>query len=88
MKIDPETPLFELNVEQFLYLQNYYFKHRKYEVGIKGIARIFNCSESTAKRIKKSGIIDAAIIRRGQRILIRKDLALKLFNENEIIDND
>lgn len=52
---------------------------RVYE-GIKGIAEIFGCSESTAKRIKMSGAIDDAISQYGRTIVTDKYKALKLIN--------
>lgn len=46
--------------------------------GIHGIAQLFGCSEATANRIKKSGIIDGAITQIGRSIIIDGTLALKL----------
>lgn len=47
--------------------------------GLDGIASIFNCSRSTAARIKKSGVIDDAIFQAGRTITcdVRKALKLK-----------
>ena len=47
--------------------------------GLDGIASIFNCSRSTAARIKKSGVIDDAIFQTGRTITcdVRKALKLK-----------
>ena len=35
---------------------------KHYEYGIEGLAKVFGCSIPTANRIKKSGVIDAAIV--------------------------
>lgn len=43
---------------------------RSYDYGIAGIARTFNCSESTAKRIKASGKYSEAIRQTGRVIII------------------
>ena len=51
---------------------------RNLEYGIAGIARIFNCSISTANRIKASGKIDDAITQIGRIITIDVDRALQL----------
>lgn len=51
---------------------------KRYEYGIRGIARIFGCSIPTANRIKKSGRIDAAITQIGRKIIVDAELALKL----------
>lgn len=50
--------------------------------GIAGIAQIFNCSMSTANRIKKSGRIDKAIKQAGRIIVVDAELALQLFNNS------
>ena len=46
--------------------------------GIRGIAQTFNCSESTALKIKKSGVIDKAISQIGKKIVVDPELALEL----------
>lgn len=48
--------------------------------GIHGIMQIFNCSYSTAQRIKSSGIIDNAISQVGRKIAVNADKAIELFN--------
>lgn len=52
-----------------------------YEYGIVGIAKIFGCSIPTANRIKKSGVIDAAITQVNRKITIDSELALSLAKE-------
>lgn len=56
---------------------------KRLEYGIAGIARIFNCSMTTANRIKSSGKIDEAILQSGRMIAVDVDLALKLFKEKQ-----
>ena len=51
--------------------------------GIEGIAYVFGCSVPTANRIKRSGIIDAAITQIGRKIIVDGDLALQLAKEAE-----
>lgn len=51
-------------------------KHLAY--GIAGIAKVFGCSIPTANRIKKSGVIDAAISQVGRKIVVDADKALEL----------
>ena len=51
---------------------------RNFVYGIRGIATLFNCSEATANRIKKSGVIDEAISQTGKKIVIDADRALEL----------
>ena len=48
--------------------------------GISGIAQIFNCSMTTANRIKASGRIDDAITQHGRIIVVDANKALQLFN--------
>ena len=51
---------------------------RRIYYGIEGIAQIFGCSVPTANRIKKSGVIDDAIIQIDRQIVIDGNLALEL----------
>lgn len=54
---------------------------KHYEYGIAGIAKFFGCSIPTANRIKKSGVIDAAITQVNRKITIDFELALSLAKE-------
>lgn len=49
-----------------------------YVFGLKGIAKLFGCSVSSARRLKKSGKIDDAIIQEGRKIIVEADKALFL----------
>ena len=51
--------------------------------GISGIAQLFNCSMTTANRIKASGRIDDAITQHGRIIVVDADKALLLFNNSK-----
>lgn len=51
---------------------------RRLVYGIAGIAQIFNCSMTTANRIKQSGKINRAITQYGRKIVVDADLALEL----------
>ena len=53
----------------------------KYVYGIAGIAQIFGCSIPTASRIKRSGVINAAISQVGRKITVDVDKALELANK-------
>ena len=87
--IDPNTRLIDLTVGQLLELIESASgkptqgapKERRLEYGIAGIARIFNCSISTANRIKASGKIDKAISQLGRLIVIHAEQALNLFQQ-------
>ena len=59
--ITKDTLIAHLTVEEFLSLQNRPIA-KKYEYGIKGIAKIFGCSRDKAQKIKNSGDIDEAIL--------------------------
>lgn len=54
---------------------------KRYVYGIAGIAQIFNCSMTTANRIKASGKIDKAISQSGRMIAVDADLALRLMQK-------
>tara|TARA_B100000378_G_scaffold226603_1_gene190677 strand:+ start:3190 stop:3501 length:312 start_codon:yes stop_codon:yes gene_type:complete len=58
---------------------------KTYVYGIRGIANLINRSISTANRIKKSGIIDDAIIQHGRTIMVDSEKALQLLKENSEI---
>lgn len=49
--------------------------------GIAGIAQLFNCSITTAHRIKASGKIDEAISQSGHMIVVDAELALQLLKK-------
>ena len=83
-KIDPKTPIWQLTVEEFLEVANRLTTEKKYEYGLKGIAKILGCSLSKASEIKSSGILDEAIIQNGNIIIIEKEKALQLFGKDEI----
>ena len=51
---------------------------KHYEYGIEGLAKVFKCSIPTANRIKKSGVIDAAITQVGRKIVVDVELSLEL----------
>lgn len=94
IKIDPNTRLIDLTVGDLMELiesiqgdkatpQAAPPPEKKYVYGIAGIAQIFNCSMTTANRIKASGRIDKAISQTGRIIVVDADLALELFNNNK-----
>lgn len=73
-----------LTVEEFLEIAKTLNTEKKYEYGLKGIAKMLGCSLSKASEIKSSGILDEAIIQNGNIIIVDKDKALQLFGKNEI----
>lgn len=58
-------------------------KKKKYVYGLKGLAKLFGCSKTTASRIKTSGKIDKAITQVGSLLIIDADLALELAGKKE-----
>ncbi len=83
-------PLWQLTVgelleilgrEQKTIVNNTPTPQKRLVYGIAGIAQIFNCSMTTANRIKKSGKIDKAISQHGRMIVIDVDLALELMQK-------
>ncbi len=60
-------------------------QEKKYVYGITGIQKLLNCSESSAKRLKKSGVINEAIIQNGRKIIIDVEKALELLKKNQKI---
>ncbi len=91
--MDLEKPLWQLSVGEFIKLLESQTptaptvevedRAPDYEYGIAGIAKIFRCSDSSAKRIKASGIIDGAIKQHGRLIVIDRKMALELFGSKK-----
>ena len=77
--IDPRTPIWRLTVEEFLEVSKKINSEKKYEFGLKGLAKMLGCSIPKASEIKSSGLLDAAIIQNGNIIIIDKEKALALF---------
>ncbi len=88
-----QRPLFQLTAEEFFKLTEKFLedklpqqeseeKRKRYVYGIAGIAEIFNCSQTTAQKIKNSGKIDESISQVGRKIIVDVDKAIELFNLN------
>lgn len=78
-EVNLEKPLWQLTVGEFLEISKSFVYEKKYEYGLKGLAKILGCSVSKASEIKSSGILDGAIIQKGNIIIIEKEKALQLF---------
>jgi len=78
-KIDPQTPLWKLTVEEFLEIIKSCGSENRHEYGLKGLAKVLGCSVSKASEIKSSGMLDEAIIQKGKIIIIDKQKVLELF---------
>lgn len=84
--ISPNTRIIDLTVGELMELLgkqqavtvDHTIKEKRFVYGIAGIAQLFNCSMTTANRIKKSGIIDKAISQCGRTITVDADMALEL----------
>jgi hypothetical protein len=57
---------------------------KRFVYGINGIAKLFDCSKTTASRIKASGKIDGAVLQLGRKIIVDADLALELIKDNNL----
>ncbi len=80
-EIDSNTPIWQLTVAEFLEVSKNVAIEKKYEYGLKGLAKILGCSVSKASEVKSSGILDKAIIQNGNIIIIDKEKALQLFGK-------
>jgi hypothetical protein len=58
-------------------------KEKEQFFGIAGIAKILNCCNTTAQRVKNTGYIDGALYQAGRQILIDKEKLQELYKENE-----
>ena len=90
--ITPETRIIDLTVGQLMDLiakaqapvvEKKPEQTKRLVYGISGIAQLFNCSMTTANRIKASGRIDDAITQHGRIIVVDADKALLLFNNSK-----
>lgn len=87
--INPNTRIIDLTVGELLELLGQQQsvvvdntpKEKRMVYGIAGIAQLFNCSMTTANRIKASGKIDRAISQCGRMITVDADLALELMKK-------
>ena len=87
--IDLNKPLWQLTVGEFLELTNQtptvsvdnMPAEERLCYGIAGIAQLFNCSMTTANRVKQSGKINKAISQHGRMITVDADLALELMRK-------
>lgn len=78
-EVNLETPLWQLTVGEFLEISKSFIYEKKYEYGLKGLAKILGCSVSKASEIKSTGVLDDAIVQKGSIIIIDKEKALQLF---------
>jgi len=78
--MDHDKKISDLTVEEFISLNR--IIEKKYEYGIKGIAKIFGCSRDKAQKIKNSGDIDGAIYQNKNTIVVDVNKALELFAQN------
>lgn len=51
---------------------------KMYVHGVKGLAKLLNCSISTAQRRISSGLLDGCIVRTGRIIMIDREAALQI----------
>ena len=87
--INPNTRIIDLTVGELMELLGKVNdvvidntpKEKRLVYGIAGIAQVFNCSMTTANRIKSSGKINQAISQTGRMIVIDADLALELMKK-------
>lgn len=73
---NPNPAFFETSKEKSI--------EQKYIYGLKGIAKLFGCSISSARRLKQSGKINDAIIQDGRKIIVEVDKALYLVKNHKI----
>lgn len=91
IRINPNTRIIDLTVGELMELldainitqqeqqEQPKMPEKRLVYGIAGIAQLFNCSMTTANRIKASGRIDDAITQHGRIIVVDADKALVLF---------
>ena len=95
IRINPNTRIIDLTVGELMELldainitqqeqqEQPKMPEKRLVYGIAGIAQLFNCSMTTANRIKASGRIDDAITQHGRIIVVDADKALVLFKNKK-----
>ena len=91
-----DTPVWQLTVQEFVELLESVLRNHaavpesvardppRMVHGLDGLCEIVGCSKSTAMRLKKSGILDEAIVQTGRKIIIDADKALDiLYNQKK-----
>lgn len=87
--VDKNKPIWQLTIGELLEIikdheqgirmpKSQPAEKKEYVYGLSGIAKIFDCSITTAQVIKNSGVIDKAITQTGRKIVIDAQLALEL----------
>lgn len=89
-RITNSTPIAALTVGQFKELMLEIIPREKGEVkekekefiyGLRGIRELFNCSHTTAHKLKNT-ILAPAVMQNGRKIMVDKVLALELYKTN------
>lgn len=90
MKIDGNTPIWQLTVSEFMDILKEIQQQpiiqqpeKRFVYGLTGIAKLFGCSRTTASEIKRSGVIDGAITQVGRTIVVDAELALDLARDKK-----
>lgn len=87
--MDRNKQLFTLTAGEFVEclrqgLGDYAFEHdepiikKHYVYGLAGLAELLGCSQSTASRIHRSGVLSAATRRTGRIIIFDQDLVMDI----------
>ena len=96
MGIDPDRRLIDMSAGELIKLimdtmeeaeRKQYKSGRvteRYVYGLLGIAKLFNCSTNTARKIKESGVIDSAMSTAGRQTVVDAERALRLVSEYNI----
>lgn len=84
--ISLNAPLYSLNVEQYIFLNQYIKEHgpqpqqedKEYVYGLRGIQKLFDVSHKTAQRYKDT-FLAPAVMQNGRKIMVDKRMALELW---------
>ncbi len=56
---------------------------KRHEYGLDGLCKILGCGRTTASKLNSSGIIDAALFKKGNKYIYDTDLVLQLLKEHD-----
>lgn len=88
-----KTPIWQLSVEEFINLLNensngtmveeasVKLPEKRYVYGIDGLAKLLNCSNVTAQKIKNSGKLNTCYSQIGRKIVFDADKVLEILQK-------
>lgn len=78
---DDQKHIGDLTIGEFKSLYTEMIQPKRFEYGVEGLARVLQCSRSSAYNLKKTGLLDPAIFHAGKIMMIDIELTLDIIHE-------